>query len=91
MKYQDKPVHILYDHCFKKLFLGPLLVERNGRYVIAGVTSWGYDCGAQGYPGVYARVTAQLDWIHDSIGGNRTLCEVDDSDAKCIQDDSPLF
>merc|ERR1711997_540167 len=27
---------------------GPLLVEKDGRYVVAGVTSWGYDCGAQG-------------------------------------------
>ena len=65
--------------------LGPLLVEKDGRYVIAGVTSWGYDCGAQGYPGVYARVTAQLGWIHETIGGEETLCEVDESDARCIQ------
>jgi len=64
---------------------GPLLVEKDGRYVIAGVTSWGYDCGAQGYPGVYARVTAQLGWIHETIGGEETLCEVDESDARCIQ------
>ena len=60
------------------------MIERQGRYVVAGVTSWGYDCGAQGYPGVYARVTAQLDWIHESIEYSDTLCEVDSNESKCL-------
>lgn len=63
---------------------GPLLVEKNGRYVIAGIVSWGIDCGAYGYPGVYARVTSQLQWIRESIG-DRGLCEVSSSyDKECL-------
>lgn len=52
-----------------------------GRYVVAGVTSWGISCGDYGYPGVYARVTSQLDWIRNAIGNETSLCQVDDK--KC--------
>ena len=54
---------------------GPLLVEQDGRYVLAGVTSWGYGCGEYGYPGVYARVTAQLQWIMKSLGEEDIACD----------------
>lgn len=48
---------------------GPLVCEENGQFVVRGVTSWGEGCGMKGYPGVYARVTAALDWIHDVMDG----------------------
>eukprot|EP00438_Fugacium_kawagutii_P010927 Skav211538 [mRNA] locus=scaffold352:473524:478241:- [translate_table: standard] len=48
---------------------GPLVCEENGRFVVRGVTSWGEGCGMEGFPGVYARVSSALGWIHDVMDG----------------------
>ena len=42
---------------------GPMVSQENGRYALVGVVSWGYGCAMPEYPGVYARVTAQMDWL----------------------------
>ena len=43
---------------------GPLMVFTASRqWVIAGVTSYGKDCAAPPYAGVYTRVAAYLNWI----------------------------
>ncbi|XP_070533401.1 uncharacterized protein [Ptychodera flava] len=48
---------------------GPLACEMNdGRWYLAGITSWGQGCGRPGIPGVYARITAARQWINDVSG-----------------------
>jgi hypothetical protein len=42
---------------------GPLMVEVDGQWRVAGVVSWGEGCGAPDYFGVYARVSALMDFI----------------------------
>lgn len=49
---------------------GPLMVPRDGAFVLAGVTSWGsYPCGDPDYPGVYARVGASAigTWLRSHV------------------------
>ncbi|KAI5646893.1 trypsin domain-containing protein [Phthorimaea operculella] len=54
---------------------GPLLVfEPSGKYVQAGVVSWGIGCADPKYPGVYTKVSDYIDWIlTHTAGGQR--CE----------------
>ncbi|KAG7309976.1 hypothetical protein JYU34_004499 [Plutella xylostella] len=50
---------------------GPLLtLEPEGKYVQAGIVSWGIGCADPRYPGVYTKVSNYIDWInsHSSDG-----------------------
>jgi secreted trypsin-like serine protease len=48
---------------------GPLVVQAGaGRYVLAGVTSWGLQCGTPGIYGVYTRLANYCDWIKGVSG-----------------------
>jgi len=49
---------------------GPLVCEANGQWTVQGATSWGYGCADAVYPGVWARVSEQLDWINEFLEGN---------------------
>ena len=54
---------------------GSLIVQENGHYAVVGVISWGYRCAEPGFPGIYARVTARLDWILANTQGTQdTSC-----------------
>ncbi|XP_046396916.1 venom protease-like [Ischnura elegans] len=46
---------------------GPLMWPRGDQYYVIGVVSYGFRCAEPGYPGVYTRVTAFLDWIESVI------------------------
>merc|ERR1719289_282389 len=51
---------------------GPLITKEDGAYYsVIGVVSWGPDnCATHDKPGVYARVSKQLEWIREHIQGN---------------------
>lgn len=44
---------------------GPIMIS--GTNVQVGLVSWGFECGSEVYPGVYARIDQGYDWIEDTV------------------------
>jgi len=47
---------------------GPLVCEKGGFWYVEGATSWGYGCANPLYPGVWARVAYNIDWVVQTSG-----------------------
>ena len=48
---------------------GPLTLKQGDRYVLLGVTSYGFGCADSRYAGIYARVQGFLPWIAGIVPG----------------------
>lgn len=59
---------------------GPLITCKStsgcDNYELIGVVSWGIGCALTDYPGVYARVTQQLDWIRRTTSSDWSTCPI---------------
>merc|ERR1719453_115092 len=49
---------------------GPLVIRSDSGDTQVGVVSWGIGCAHPDFPGVYARVSAQYDWIRRGVCEN---------------------
>uniref|UniRef100_A0A3P9AXW8 Zgc:100868 n=1 Tax=Maylandia zebra TaxID=106582 RepID=A0A3P9AXW8_9CICH len=50
---------------------GPMVSKQNGRWIQAGVVSFGEGCALPNRPGVYARVSQYQTWINSKISSNQ--------------------
>ena len=68
-----RSINIIFDKF--EIIGGPLVVQRlGGSYELIGVVSWGKRCAEADFPGVYARVTMQLDWIKETTAERWNTC-----------------
>lgn len=51
---------------------GPLLYEKNNRWLVYGVTSFGDECGKEGKYGIYSKTSAYVDWIKKVVNKQTT-------------------
>ncbi|RVE69981.1 hypothetical protein OJAV_G00083020 [Oryzias javanicus] len=50
---------------------GPLVIKQNGRWIQAGIVSFGRGCAEPNFPGVYSRVSQYQTWINAQITSNQ--------------------
>jgi len=56
--------------------LGPLTAKDGEKVVLVGVVSFGHACAHPRFPGVYARISTNMDWI---------LANSDAAEWQCLQ------
>ncbi|XP_076989162.1 chymotrypsinogen 2-like [Tamandua tetradactyla] len=49
---------------------GPLVCQKDGAWTLVGIVSWGSSTCSTSMPGVYARVTELLPWVHEILAAN---------------------
>ncbi|KAL0962754.1 hypothetical protein UPYG_G00344910 [Umbra pygmaea] len=49
---------------------GPMVSQQGGRWIQAGIVSFGNGCAQANFPGVYTRVSQYQDWISSTISTN---------------------
>merc|ERR1719495_2684704 len=67
---------------------GPLSYLTPIGYYVVGVVSWGAGCAQAGSPGVYAKVSAQLQWIKDQGVESASWCGQGDGSGDGSGDES---
>jgi secreted trypsin-like serine protease len=46
---------------------GPIVIEAGDTFIQVGIVSWGEGCARPDFPGVYSRVSGQIEWIKAQI------------------------
>uniref|UniRef100_A0AC11C3I2 Uncharacterized protein n=1 Tax=Ovis aries TaxID=9940 RepID=A0AC11C3I2_SHEEP len=49
---------------------GPLVCQKDGVWTLAGIVSWGSSTCSTSTPAVYARVTALMPWVQETLAAN---------------------
>ncbi|XP_010849046.1 PREDICTED: chymotrypsinogen B [Bison bison bison] len=49
---------------------GPLVCKKNGAWTLVGIVSWGSSTCSTSTPAVYARVTALMPWVQETLAAN---------------------